>query len=92
MARKAQDGFSIMRGKKMGVKRRIICIKQILLSFPQFLSVGVLILHEVQKCTLLIEDANTNVKFRDRDLSRLNFLKVLRLTLIETEFVKRCRD
>ena len=38
-------------GKKGGVKRRILCVKRILLSFPQYLSVGVLILHEVQQCT-----------------------------------------
>ena len=38
-------------GKKGGVKQRILCVKRILLSFPQFLSVGVLILHEVPQCT-----------------------------------------
>ena len=38
-------------GKKMGVKRWILCVKRILLSFPQYLSVWVLILHEVQQCT-----------------------------------------
>jgi hypothetical protein len=35
----------------MGVKRRILCVKRILLSFPQFVSIGILILHEVQQCT-----------------------------------------
>ena len=34
--------------KIKGVKRRNLLVKWILLSFPQFLSVGVLILHEVQ--------------------------------------------
>jgi hypothetical protein len=38
-------------GKKVGIKRRILCVERILLSFPQFLSVGVLILHEVPQCT-----------------------------------------
>ena len=38
-------------GKKKGVKRRILCVKWILHSFPQFLSVGAVILHEVQQCT-----------------------------------------
>jgi hypothetical protein len=38
-------------GKKMGVKQRILRVKRILLSFPQYLSVWVLILHEVQQCT-----------------------------------------
>jgi hypothetical protein len=31
-------------GKKVGVKQRIVCVKRILLSFPQFL-------HEVHQCT-----------------------------------------
>jgi hypothetical protein len=38
-------------GKKMGVKRRILRVKRILFSFPQFLSVWAVILHEVQQCT-----------------------------------------
>ena len=38
-------------GKKVGIKRRILCVKRILLSFPQFVYVGVLILHEVPQCT-----------------------------------------
>jgi hypothetical protein len=38
-------------GKNMGVKRRNLLVKRILLSFPQFLSVGVFILHEVPQCT-----------------------------------------
>ena len=36
-------------GKKKGVKRRILCVKRILHSFPHFLSVGAVILHEVQQ-------------------------------------------
>ena len=32
-------------GKKMGVKPRIVHVKRILLSFPQFLSVGAVILN-----------------------------------------------
>jgi hypothetical protein len=35
-------------GKKMGVKQQMLCVKRILLSLPQLLSVVVLILHEVQ--------------------------------------------
>jgi hypothetical protein len=38
-------------GKKVSVKRRILCVKRILFSFPQFLSVGVQIFHEVPQCT-----------------------------------------
>jgi hypothetical protein len=39
-------------GTKMGVKRRILHIKRILLSFPQYLFDVADILHEVQQCTL----------------------------------------
>jgi hypothetical protein len=35
----------------MGVKRRILRVKRILLSFPQYLSDVADILHEVQQCT-----------------------------------------
>jgi hypothetical protein len=35
----------------VGIKWRILCVKRILLSFPQFLSIGVPILHEVPQCT-----------------------------------------
>jgi hypothetical protein len=38
-------------GEKMGVKRRFLRVKRILLSFPQILSVWAVILHEVQQCT-----------------------------------------
>jgi hypothetical protein len=35
----------------MCVKRRMLCIKRTLLSFPQFLFIVAVILHEVQQCT-----------------------------------------
>ena len=35
----------------MAVKERNLLVKRILLSFLQFLSVGVLILHDVPQCT-----------------------------------------
>jgi hypothetical protein len=38
-------------GKKVGVKRRILCIKRVLLSFQHVLSGRAEILHEVPQCT-----------------------------------------